>query len=444
MSRDELNADTTGSSESDATRNAHAADLGSARVDRRRFLRNAGIGAAATGAAWAAPNAVSSFTSPAWAAGTALFSSSTYNSTVTSISVTAGRKVDYDISGAGGGGGGANANNNIPSGNSRNYGGNGGKGTRLTGQIASAPATLYIAIGEKGNRGVNPNNGGAETGKGRSLFGAGGIGAGTESSGSNYPGRGGGGGGASAISNNATMASGTVLVVAPGGGGGGGRGPHWEGNTPPNGGSLQSGSTSGSVLNGADGTTGYASNSNNNRTRPGEKGYGGTTSVGAGGKCGGVLAGDSANDKSGWPGFNGGDRRQNQSGRGGNTADTAKDPSGSSYYGTNNSYGNGITTVDNNGGGGGVGAGGNGGWDGAGGGGGGGGWRGGGGGGGGKSDNYNGAGDGGGGGSGSAYATSAGTATAANTGAAGGNGGSGSAGANGTEGTDGWVTLTYA
>lgn len=73
-------------------------------VDRRNFLTKAGIGVAATGAAWASSNVVTTFTSPAWAAGTALGSWTSYNSTVTSVAIAAGRQVKYDISGAGGGG----------------------------------------------------------------------------------------------------------------------------------------------------------------------------------------------------------------------------------------------------------------------------------------------------------------------------------------------------
>ncbi len=393
-------------------------------LTRRRALQLGGI----TAAAVTAPIVIDSFASPAWAAGTEKLNQTSYNSAVIEVSLPAGAPVAYDMSGAGGGGG-ANTNNNVPSGNARNYGGNGGAGTKLTGTIPAqgSPYTLYVAVGEKGNRGVNQKNGSRETGKGRSLYGNGGEGADNQiKGGANYPGRGGGGGGASAISSNNTF-TGSILVVAPGGGGGGGRGTHWEGNTPPNGGSLSSGSASGSVLNGVDGTTGhYISGSNGtSSTRGGEKGYGATSSVGTGGSSGGVLRGDTANAESGSPGFDGGKPAQNTgTDKTGGTATRVQDGGGGGRGGKADS--------------------GSGGWDGAGGGGGGGGYRGGGGGGGGKGNTSNGAGDGGGAGSGSAYATGAGTATAA-TGAAGGAGGSGSAGANGLEpSTDGWVKLTLA
>ncbi|MEI2638436.1 MAG: twin-arginine translocation signal domain-containing protein [Microthrixaceae bacterium] len=134
-------------------------------VDRRRFLRKAGLGAAVTGAAISAPIVIDSFTSPAWASGTGLFHSSTYNSTVSSVSVTAGRAVEYDISGAGGGG--ASTANNPPI---THEGGDGGAGTRLTGTIpAGGGYTLYIAIGQKGNRGVL-SPGSAEQTKGLSSY----------------------------------------------------------------------------------------------------------------------------------------------------------------------------------------------------------------------------------------------------------------------------------
>lgn len=243
---------------------------GASGIDRRTLLKR---GALLAGAAWAAPVVIDSFASPAWAAGTEKLNQTTYNSTIISVAVPAGVKIDYDMSGAGGGGG-ANTNNNIPdSGNSRNKGGNGGAGTKLTGTIPAQGSayTLYVAVGEKGNKGVNQKNGSRETNKGRSLYGKGGEGADHQiTAGTNYPGRGGGGGGASAISNNSTF-TGSILVVAPGGGGGGGRGTHWEGNAPGHGGSLTSGSANNSVLSGANGTDGRYSDVNNDRTRGGRR-----------------------------------------------------------------------------------------------------------------------------------------------------------------------------
>lgn len=393
---------------------ADSSDVALSRIDRRRFLRNAGVGAAATGAAWATPVAVTSFTSPAWAEGTALGNWTSYNSTVIEVDIAANRAVNYTISGAGGGGG-AGANGYTSG------AGAGGTGTKLTGTIPSQVSayTLYVAVGQRGHGGVYPGNGSQVT-WGASLYGTGGAGAGITGqwTGPKYPGRGGTGGGATAISNNATLASGTILVVAPGGGGGGGNGATNSigSGTRAFGGSLTSGSGSG-VINGGNG-----GNGGDGSRRSGELGTGGTSSVGTGGRSGGDRYGDPANSNAGWPGFNGGDPVQNQSA----------------------GYGSSAYSLVRNGDGGGGGVGGNDGndskdWDG-GGGGGGAGWYGGGAGGGGKGDTYNGAGHGGGGGSGSAYINGAGSATVA-AGSAGGTYGA-SAG-NGADGTDGTVTLSY-
>lgn len=385
-------------------------------IDRRRFLRNAGLGMAAGSAILSAPAVIDSFTSRAWAAGgTALLDQRSHNSSVIEVAVRANAAVAFELSGGGGGGGASSQSNTT----NTNVGGNGGAGTRLTGTIPaqSAPYTLYVAVGQGGDGGVNPAHGSQANTKGLSLYGSGGIGAGVLSGEPNKPGRGGGGGGATAISNSPNF-DGSILVVAPGGGGGGGRGTHWDWSNPrlPDGGSLQSGTFAGGVLDGADG---IMSNTGSG-TQSGENGFKGTSDVGVGGRSAQQVWGGGVDNSAGWPGFNGGCRVQN-----------ASEGWGSSDY---------VNVRSTDGGGGGVGGaqGGTNGWDGGGGGGGGGGYRGGGGGGGAKGWNSNGAGDGGGGASGSAYTSGTNMATVS-AGAARGTGGPPKQ--NGTVGQDGWVTL---
>lgn len=189
-------------------------------IDRRTLVRR---GALVAGTAWAAPLIHGSFASPAAAASGPLTTTpapptrhthteDTYNGAPIEVEIPAGSAVQYVISGAGGGGGGATIG----------AGGTGGAGTELTGTIPAQGSayTLYLAVGQRGNRGVNPV-GAIEQDKGLSLYGSGGLGAGVLGMGN--PGRGGGGGGATAISNNSSF-TGSILAVAPGGGGGGGKG----------------------------------------------------------------------------------------------------------------------------------------------------------------------------------------------------------------------------
>lgn len=286
------------------------------------------------GAAWTAPIVYGSFASPAAAASdnggggggggnpepVELVDTSTPGTG--SVTIPAGRQVDFIIIGGGGGGGGYNSYI-------------GGSGTTVTGRINAHDSdyvlSYHVASGGGGGGAYHDNQTavlGGTAGSGYRTGGPGGATGLVNTGTGGGPGGGGGGGGASAIYNTDTGIK--IEVIAPGGGGSGGG--SWEnlkigaktggassgalnvagtnGNNPGTG-SGSNGGTGGPVPPATTAAGGTASGGNvggDGTTSTGGGGGGGFKDGGGGGGGGGgyVGGGGGAGDQLRWPGASGG------------------------------------------------------------------------------------------------------------------------------------------
>lgn len=150
------------------------ADSGGVGIDRRTLIKRVGL---TTGAAVASSWVLDSFVSTASAATTA------WACTSGSVTIAKNRNVFFDVAGGGGGGGSCWGDG---------YGAAGGKGTRITGQIAgqSPGYTLTVSVGLQGTGGQAPGT----PGSGGSGYKAGNSGGAGGAYSSKNGGSGGGGG----------------------------------------------------------------------------------------------------------------------------------------------------------------------------------------------------------------------------------------------------------